>query len=232
MHIQGMLAIVLAYLVQICTGSCDFSWSVENVLHCLYNVTYGLNGTNVLAGTDTDTIRTFCDDGTFENTVVCLEDLYSSCDSTQALERMAVPDLWRSEATRLCSRLSEHAKQSACIVRYRGTILSCLAHNDVLFAKSAVEHNTVRKFTIGLCSFFGGIRLCTSEPVVKLCDAHVGRILSDFIAGISPRLCDPKYIYIGSESGSTQRFLHTVCLILSVFIATVFGQRINMNNQT
>lgn len=205
---------LLAYLVRMCCGFCSADWSIRNVLLCVNNVTFGVNGTNVLAGTDTTTIKMYCDDGTFNQLVGCLENMYVYCGDSSSLEDVAVPTLWQSAAETLCNRLPEHSKHSVCITEQRETIRKCLHYNDQMFNTNDFKKATLTTLIIRICAYFEGIRLCTSEPVVSKCDARVGGILSDFIFSIQPRLCDPRYI-----RSSSSRHIHTTILL---YVCTIF----------
>ncbi|XP_045165044.2 uncharacterized protein LOC123528983 [Mercenaria mercenaria] len=222
----GILLSIKLFLVCAYGSSCPLDWSLSQVMKCLQNVTYGVNGTNVLAGTDTSTIHMFCEDGTLNQSVECLDNLYNKCGASNSLAMLAVPKLWRSAVEKLCSSLSDHDLHNMCIVHLRPTIKSCLSHNDVMFQKSLQNQETWKTLKIKICGYFEGMRICTAEPVIKNCDAGVGQTLSDFMSSISPRMCKPNYTHAGSDTSEGARVSNTLCFrtFLQVLLSFLFIQ--------
>ncbi|XP_052778462.1 uncharacterized protein LOC128215896 [Mya arenaria] len=147
-------------------GGCE-EWQFGHVLPCLKDVLYGINGTyNILAGTDTETVKTFCSDGSTNRTVSCLENLYQECGQHNGLLNIAQPQTWRNTFTGLCSNLSSHAIYSDCIVQQRDTVRHCLHNNDELLQRLLKKHtDTTQTFVMKICSYFKGIHICTVNPV-------------------------------------------------------------------
>ncbi|XP_060592356.1 uncharacterized protein LOC132747067 [Ruditapes philippinarum] len=209
----GVLFFFKLVLICVVESSCPLDWSLSEVMKCLKNITYGVNGTNILAGTDTTTIRKFCTDGTLNHSVECLDNLYSNCGPSESLVKMAVPKLWRSSIDKLCSSLSEHAVYSTCIVHLRPKIKSCLIHNDKIFQGSIRPSDTWKTLKIKICGYFEGMRICTSRPVIDDCDDGVGNTLSDFMSSIAPHMCytDDNYMNAGSQTAPNTYLFNSTC---------------------
>ncbi|KAH3816485.1 hypothetical protein DPMN_118001 [Dreissena polymorpha] len=55
-----------------------------------------------------------------------------------------------------------------------------------------------------MCSYFEGIRICTSQPVSDACHVDAGKYISSFIYGITPNsICENGAIYTVLKSRSS-----------------------------
>ncbi|KAL4226157.1 hypothetical protein ACF0H5_014143 [Mactra antiquata] len=213
-HITGIVMTIKLWLIHSCWCECPSQWPLPNVMHCLYNVTNGVNGTNVLAGTDTNTVRMFCENGTFNSSIECLDNLYNSCGRTLIVP-FTEPNEWKNAVTTLCSKtLQDHALYSNCIVEQRSKVKKCLAYNDMMFENSIKEHETdLHTLRIKICSYFRGIKLCSSDPIKQNCNVDIGQKIGDFLSSIIPKLCQPGYVLLRTTTSSSTH-LHSVNSIL------------------
>ncbi|XP_052779692.1 uncharacterized protein LOC128216967 isoform X1 [Mya arenaria] len=213
-----LITLCFAMLTLVVGGGCE-EWQFGHVLPCLKDVLYGINGTyNILAGTDTETVQTFCSDGSTNRTVSCLEDLYQECGQHNGLLNIAQPQTWRNTFTGLCSNLSSHAIYSDCIVQQRDTVRHCLHNNDELLQRLLKKHtDTTQTFVMKICSYFKGITICTVNPVRDVCHEEAGALIQSFLQGILPQqMCQQDYTFKPSSSLASAYFgsVYYCCLLL------------------
>ncbi|XP_033744985.1 uncharacterized protein LOC117330661 [Pecten maximus] len=231
-NLNTMVTAIL-WVVNLTLGYCPDDLLSE-VFTCLHNLTYGSGDSMLITGADADRMQRHCRHGDLDDSVDCLNKIYSQCTSPRDFERLrkfADPDAWRSGFQRFCSNTDFYVERRTCVTKLDKELEKCIKRHEEFTIQSSkqipsysndqVEERENQRIE-QICRFFHGANQCLNSDIGSKCGPEISAILSDFAGGIMPPVCRG---YTFDTSSASHIELSSLGLLL-IFALLIFRKYI------
>ncbi|KAK6177722.1 hypothetical protein SNE40_015767 [Patella caerulea] len=207
-NLLAVLQILVLYVILTLEQSCPANPQSE-ISTCLTNM--GLNpemaGGSTLV-TDTDRAKKVCNDGTLDEAIRCMENVFTACiqhKQTSSLEKLVNIERWRTGMNLLCDNINALIINDKCIRDANAQSLVCVNRESTEFrSKLKVKvmggETSPDEIMTFSCIFADRIVECMRSPLSYYCPADVRDVMTGVVQSFMPPICDP---YWGSATSNS-----------------------------